>query len=276
MGLLIPQTKRWRVRFGEDPGTALENAMEPRNTFKNMAKNLRKQMVIDTAIKIFHQKGYRTATLDDVAHELGLTKAALYHYVSSKEDLLSLIYLQALESYFTSAYEIDEMDLAPPEKLRFLIRHHIQDIIIGNLPMFAVFFTEENQLPKKQVDKIREGKRKYTKIVEKIIAEGIQQGSFRPLDPKLHAFALIGMCNWLYKWYDPGRDGIPPEEIATHFIDLLENGLLLSANDQDALRARKARPAGKVAPRGKQQIMEELKEKARGIAGLVAELEKSD
>ena len=248
--------------------------METQTDFKSMTKNLRKQMIIDTAINIFHQKGYRTATLDDVAHELGLSKAALYHYVSSKEDLLSLIYLQAVESYFASAYEIDEMDLAPPEKLRFLIRHHIQNIIIDNLPMFAVFFSEENQLPKKQFERIREGKRKYTKIVEKIITEGIQQGFFRPLDPTLQAFALIGMCNWLYKWYDPGRSGISPDEIATHFIDLLENGYLLKAKDPDAPSARKARPGGKSAPRRKQQVMEELKEKVRGVATLMAELEK--
>ena len=255
---------------------SLEIDMELKTDFKTMAKNLRKQMVIDTAIKIFHQKGYRTATLDDVAHELGLSKAALYHYVSSKEDLLSLIYLQALESYFTSAYEIDEMDLAPPEKLRYLIGHHIQNIIINNLPMFAVFFSEENQLPKKQFERIREGKRKYTKIVEKIITEGIEQGFFRPLNPKLHAFALIGMCNWLYKWYDPGRGGISPDDIADHFIDLLENGYLLSAKHQGAARAAKVKPGAKRAPRGKQQILEELKEKARGITGLLAELEKHD
>lgn len=248
--------------------------MERKTNFKTMAKNLRRQMVIDTAIKIFHQKGYRTATLDDVAHELGLSKAALYHYVSSKEDLLSLIYLQALESYFTSAYEIDGMDLAPPEKLRFLIRHHIQDIVIDNLPMFAVFFSEENQLPKKQFERIREGKRKYTRIVEKIITEGIEQGFFRPLDSKLQAFALIGMCNWLYKWYDPDRSAISPDDIAAHFIDLLENGYLLNGKQPGAARTPGAKPRERRKPRGTQQILEELKEKARGIASLLTELEK--
>jgi AcrR family transcriptional regulator len=262
--------------FDRAPDAGPEAVMEKHTNFKSMTKNLRKQMIIDTAINVFHQKGYRTATLDDVAHELDLSKAALYHYVSSKEDLLSLIYLQALESYFASAYEIDEMDLAPPEKLRFLIQHHIQDIIIDNLPMFAVFFSEENQLPKKQFERIREGKRKYTRIVQKIITEGVEQGFFRPLDPKLHAFALIGMCNWLYKWYDPGRGANSPEEIAAHFIDLLENGYLLGGRPQGAARAGKAGPGGKRAPRGKKQIMEELKEKAREIAGLLAEMEKRD
>jgi TetR/AcrR family transcriptional regulator, cholesterol catabolism regulator len=250
--------------------------MEQVTDFRSQDKSLRKQMVIDTAINIFHQKGYRTATLDDVAHELGLSKAALYHYVSSKEDLLSLIYIQALENYFANAYEIDEMDLAPPEKLRFLIRHHIENIIIGNLPMFAVFFSEENQLPEKQFQKIREEKRKYSKIVEKIIAEGIEQRFFRPMDPKLQAFAIIGMCNWLYKWYNPDeKKGRSPENITDQFLDLLENGYLMSHNTEDATNeAKTKRGSLKNRPDQRRRIMKELKEKSEGVSSLLSELEK--
>ncbi len=250
--------------------------MEQVTDFKSQDKSLRRRMVIDTAINIFHQKGYRTATLDDVAHELGLSKAALYHYFSSKEDLLSLIYIQALENYFANAYEIDEMDLAPPEKLRFLIRHHIENIIIGNLPMFAVFFSEENQLPEKQFQKIREEKRKYSKIVEKIIAEGIEQGFFRPMDPKLQAFAIIGMCNWLYKWYNPDdKKGRAPEKITDQFLDLLENGYLLSHQGEEAHEAPKAkRRTMKKRPDRKRRILKELKEKNQGVSSLLSELEK--
>lgn len=250
--------------------------MEQGTDFRSQDKSLRKQMVIDTAINIFHQKGYRTATLDDVAHELGLSKAALYHYVSSKEDLLSLIYIQALENYFASAYEIDEMDLAPPEKLRYLIRHHIENIIIGNLPMFAVFFSEENQLPEKQFQRIREEKRKYSKIVEKIIAEGIELGFFRPMDPKLQAFAIIGMCNWLYKWYNPDeKKGRSPEKITDQFLDLLENGYLMSHNTEEAANTSKAKRRNlKNRPDQRRRIMKELKEKNEGVSILLSELEK--
>jgi TetR/AcrR family transcriptional regulator, cholesterol catabolism regulator len=250
--------------------------MEQVTDFKSQDKSLRRQMVIDTAVNIFHQKGYRSATLDDVAHELGLSKAALYHYVSSKEDLLSLIYIQALENFFASAYEIDEMDMAPPGKLRFLIRHHIENIIIGNLPMFAVFFSEENQLPEKQFQKIREEKRKYTKIVEKIIAEGIDQGFFRPMDPRLQAFAIIGMCNWLYKWYNPDdKNGSSPDKITDQFLELLENGYLLSGGyEESKVNSRKTQIKVKKRTERSREIIKQIKEKTDGLTGLLAELEK--
>jgi len=248
--------------------------MEQQIDFKRLDKNLRRQMVIDTATHLFHLKGYRTATLDDLAHALGLSKPALYHYFSSKEELLSLIYIQALENFFAKAYEIGEMDLAPREKLRFFIRNHIQSIIIGNLPMFAVFFSEENQLPEKQFRKIREEKRKYSEVVEKIIAEGIREGSFREVNPKLQAFALIGMCNWLYKWYNFERRGYTPEEIADHFIDFLENGYLRPSHrpGQDRESVEGDNPLIRIDK--KRRVLEELKEKNMEMSDLLEAMDK--
>lgn len=241
--------------------------MEQLTDFKGLDKSVRKQKIVDTAIRVFHEKGFNAATLDDVARELGLTKAALYHYVVSKEDLLSIIYIQALENFFANADDIGERDLAPTEKLRLLIRHHIKHIIIENLPMFAVFFSEENQLPEKDFQKIREEKKKYTRVVEGIIEAGISQGQFRPTDARLQAYAIIGMCNWLYKWYKPDDSPYVPDEIADHFIALLENGYL-GTQGQDGLTG-----VTDSMPR-KRELFETLKTETANLSNLVEELEK--
>lgn len=220
-----------------------ERASAPgkRMEFRNQDKSLRRQMVIDAAVKVFHQKGYRAATLDDVASELGLTKPALYHYVSSKEDLLSQIYLRALESFFQTIYEIREMDLSPLDKLRCFVRRHLEQIVVKNLAMFSVFFSEENELPRKDFLKIRTEKRKFSRVVEDIIQEGIDLGIFRAVDPRLQANAIIGMCNWLYRWYRPGRSPYSPAQIAEQFLVLVENGLTRPPGDRKerGLRSRR-------------------------------------
>lgn len=243
--------------------------MNLQTDFKSLDRSLRKQRIIDTAVRIFHEKGYHAATLDDVARELGLTKAALYHYVSSKEELLSIIYIQALESFFETAYQIGELALTPPEKLRVFIRHHIKDIIVGNLAMFAVFFSEENQLPEKDFQEIRREKRKYTRVVEGIIQAGITQGFFRATDPKLQAFAIIGMCNWLYKWYQPGEGGQGPDDIADHFIDLLEHGYLRGPDQFGEMQS-----GGRTSPTRKRELLNELKTQLHELTGMIEELEK--
>jgi AcrR family transcriptional regulator len=241
--------------------------MEQLNDFKGLDKSVRKQKIVDTAIRVFHEKGYHAATLDDVAKKLGLTKAALYHYVLSKEDLLSIIYIQALENFFANAYDIGERNLAPKEKLRLLIRHHIKNIVIENVPMFAVFFSEENQLPEKDFQKIREEKRKYTRIVEGIIEAGISQGQFRPTDARLQAYAMIGMCNWLYKWYKPDDSHYLPDEIADHFLALLENGYLRTQGHDGRTVEEDWMPR-------KRKLFETLKTETATLSNLVEQLEK--
>ncbi len=202
--------------------------MNEQPDFKGLDKSLRKQRIIDTAASLFHRKGYVSTTLDDVARELGISKAALYHYVGSKDELLSIIYTQAFENVFRDTYEISGMDLPPDEKLQLIIRNHINNIIIKDLSMFSVFFSEESQLPEKDFKKIREEKKKYTRIVEKIIAAGVSGGMFKKTDPELQAYAILGMCNWIYKWYKPEKTPYTPEQIADHFIALLQNGYLES------------------------------------------------
>ena len=119
-----------------------------RGDFRSLDKSLKIRKIIDTAAELFHKRGYRATTLDDVAKELGLTHAALYHYVSSKEELLSEIYIQTLDRIFKNSIMISEMDISPDEKLRLIIKEHIQGIIIKSLPMISVFFAEENQRQK--------------------------------------------------------------------------------------------------------------------------------
>ena len=230
-------------------------------------------MVIDTAVKIFHRKGYRTATLDDVAHELGLTRPAIYHYVSSKEDLLSQIYLQALENFFDTIYEITSMELTPPEKLKIFVQRHLNTVVIENIAMFTVFFSEENQLAQKDFQKIRKEKRKFTKVVEDIIIEGIEQGYFRRVNPKLQANAIIGMCNWLYRWYKPGKSVFKPDEIADQFTSLMQNGLLRTGTKADDIEISEHPDVHKTRPRTRGQIIKELKAIAHKTSTLIHELE---
>lgn len=242
------------------------------SSFRGLDKSLRIQKITDTAAELFHRKGYRSTTLDDVSKKLGITKAALYHYVSSKEKLLSRIYIQALENIFRNTDKIAGKDLPPDVRLRLIIQNHIKGIIIQSISMFSVFFTEENQLPAKEFRKIRREKRKYTRIVEEIIEEGISQGLFRKSDPKLQAFAIIGMCNWVYKWYKPGPDSYTPEQIADYFTSLLERGYL--KGDMEGMPdVPKSLRTGKEKAGSKKEDYQRLRAKCTELSKLIDEME---
>ncbi len=242
--------------------------------FRSLDKSIKKQRIIDNAAVLFHKKGYSSTTLDDVSKELGITKAALYHYVQSKEELLSVIYAQAIENIFRETYEIAAMTLSPDEKLRRIIRHHIKNVIIKDLSMFSVFFSEESKLPEKEFRRIRKEKKKYTRMIEEIIQEGVSKGLFKKVDPKLQAYAILGMCNWIYKWYRPDKSFYEPERIADHFIAMLETGYLKEAekDDRPGLAISKG-PGKKRKIESKGEILRALKVQSRSLIELINELE---
>jgi len=92
--------------------------MKDRIDFKGLDRSVRLQKVIDAAAELFHKKGFKSATLDGLARELGLSKTALYHYVSSKEHLLSMVYGQAFEKIFERVHEISAMDAPSDGKVK--------------------------------------------------------------------------------------------------------------------------------------------------------------
>lgn len=200
--------------------------MTERGDFKGLDRSVRLQKLIDAAAGLFHRKGFKSATLDGLAKELGLSKTALYHYVSSKEHLLAMVYGRAFEKIFERVHEISAMDVPADEKLRLILRNHIKNITIKNAALFSVFFAEENQLPEADFQRIRAEKRRYSRVIEDIIQEGIAQGIFTSTNPRLQTNAILGMCNWVYKWYRPDGSPYTPDQIADHFIRLLEAGYL--------------------------------------------------
>ncbi len=241
--------------------------------FKGLDRSVRMQKIVEAATSLFHRKGFKAATLDEVAKELHLTKAALYNYIPNKGKLLSLIYNQAFEKIFHRIYEISALPVSPDEKLRQIIRDHICHIITDNIAMFSVFFAEENQLPAKDFQQIRQQKKKYTRLIVNIIEEGIKSGVLKPVDARLQANAILGMCNWIYQWYRPGRETFSPEQIAGHFIALLETGYLAQKPQASETAAGRHHEAG--LEEGKQTVME-LKHLSEQLSNLVKKMGEGD
>ena len=238
--------------------------------FKSLDKSIRKKKIIETAITLFHKKGYRSTTLDDVAGELGLTKAAIYHYVSSKEALLSIIYMQAMGFYLKEiahAVELQDPKLSPPEKFRFFIRSHIRRVAVENQAMLGVFLTEENQLPEEDYKKIRGAKREYNLVMESILERGMAEGYFRRSDPRLTANAVLGMCNSLHHWYRPGQGRDYTETLIEEMVVLLERSILTDK------RVAGASDANFPAVPGQGALLKDLRQKAEALIRSIENLD---
>ena len=187
-------------------------------------RNVTRQKIVEVARRLFREEGYRGTTLDSVAAELGVTRAAIYHWVPSKETLLCEIHEEALELLFLGFEDVERRELPPVEKLQAALRNHVL-IVADNLDTIAVFFQDEASLPAGPARRIADRKREYDHRLLALLRAAQEDGSVRTdLDGRVVVESLLGMCNWLYHWYQPsGRIG--PEQLADQVADLALRGL---------------------------------------------------
>lgn len=178
------------------------------------------------AVKLFEEKGYHATSVQDIADEVGLQKGSLYHYIHSKEDLLHQIAHQAISEFNDRLEKILAADLSAQQKLTQAIENHLT-VSISNLQTTTVLLREAFSLGEHQHQVIQDLTDKYVYLWTKILEEGQANGEFDVPEPKLAALALLGSCNWVYRWYKTSGK-LSAEDVSKVFSDLFLNGLLKS------------------------------------------------
>lgn len=188
--------------------------------------SITKQEIIKTAVYLFNKKGFSATSVQDIADALNVTKAALYYYISSKEEILYEIFDQTMTTAELRLKNLMKKKIPVEELIREIIYNQIM-AFIDEMPNIAIFFTEKAHLLPENLKSINARRRKYEDIIVGVLEEGVEKGIFKKVDIRPTVYAIIGMCNWLYHWYKPeGR--LKPEEIAYLYADIILNGLLKS------------------------------------------------
>jgi AcrR family transcriptional regulator len=178
------------------------------------------------AARVFYAKSYDGASMQDIAEAVGLTKAGLYHHVGSKDRLLYEIQNYGMD-ILDETVVVPIKDIPDPrEKLRQTIIGHIELIVRARDQEITVILHENRSLSGPLRKKLNARKRAYIDYLVDLITR-VQEESVEPpqVSPRLAAFALLGMINWLYQWYDPGGR-IKQDELARTYTDFFFRGLL--------------------------------------------------
>jgi AcrR family transcriptional regulator len=178
------------------------------------------------AARVFYDKGYDGASMQDIAAAVGLTKAGLYHHVGSKDRLLFEIMNYGMDILDETVVSKVRQIADPRERLRQTITGHI-DLVVRTRDLEITVILHENRSLKGDLrTKINARKQAYIRFLEQMISE-VQAGSRLPplMSPRLAAFALLGMINWLYQWYRP-EGPVKEDELAAAYTKFFFRGLL--------------------------------------------------
>jgi TetR/AcrR family transcriptional regulator, cholesterol catabolism regulator len=186
-----------------------------------------RQEILRTAARLFQQRGYDATSMNDVAAALKLSKGGLYHHFQSKDEILFEIMDHAMEITEQRVLAPVRGIANPEERLRMLIRLHIEVVLSVRDREITVMLHENHPLPPSLRKQINNRKKDYIHFVEGLIADvQKQKGSKGSVTPRAAALALLGMINWIYQWYKPeGR--LQAKDLIPQYTEILFAGAFL-------------------------------------------------
>jgi len=194
-------------------------------------KRRRKRLdeIYAVAIRIFNEKGYGTASVQEIADQIGVLKGSLYYYIDSKEDLLHQIFTQTDREFLELIDEALELEVAELERLRLFTRAWCL-WYLENIERARIYVNDWTHLTGKRYKQVAEMRREYGRRVQEIIDRAVsEQGLELVVDPSFARLYVFSAVNGLPLWYR--REGsASAEQVADAYSTLIVGTVLCSAS----------------------------------------------
>ena len=201
------------------------------NTSSDLSRYDKKlEHILRTSARIFAQKSYHSTSMRDISRATRVSLAGLYHYCKSKEELLFLIqdhcFGRVLERLEQRTKGIDD----PFERLRIFIDNHLS-FFAANMAEMKVLSHEAESLAGDLHKHVSTKKERYARVARKILREiAEQERTHGGVDLTVATYALFGMMNWIYNWYDP-RGKLSVNQLVDNITRLFLTGFLSSTGE---------------------------------------------
>jgi TetR/AcrR family transcriptional regulator, cholesterol catabolism regulator len=175
----------------------------------------RREELIDIACRVFAEKGFDGATLQDIADQFGVLKGSLFHYIQSKDDLLFEIIDGVYAGADEAIWSIAGADDTAVGRLSRLIVAYVR-YVTEHQPAITVWLHDLGSLDPARRQVIRDRDERNRRRLVDLITQAQQEGGVRPdADPRLVCFALLGSMNWVHRWFGPQHQSA--EQIGREF-----------------------------------------------------------
>ncbi|MFJ4038574.1 TetR/AcrR family transcriptional regulator [Microbacterium sp. NPDC090007] len=181
--------------------------------------------ILDVAVRVFNEQGYDATSVSDLARRLGLTKSALYHHFSSKEELLSVALETALGGLEAVLDQPAARTGAASDRLRFVLTG-ATDVLVAQLPAVTLLLRVRGNSAVEQA--ALERRRVFDHRVTALVAAAQAEGEVRDdVDAAVAARLLFGMINSVVEWYRPGG-GVDGDRLGADIVRIALDGLRTS------------------------------------------------
>ncbi len=185
--------------------------------------------LLHEAARLINAHGAGSVSLEDVGSGLSISKAAVYYYFRSKQDLLFECYSMSFDVWEAALDEAEDQGSTGAQKLEIFIRRYLRDGLSALQPMILVREQEALQATLRQ--KVERRRRALRNRLREFIAEGIRDGSLLEVNTKVATTIIGAAISWLLRTYRAEGD-LTQETFIDDAVGLLLRGMLAPAPRQ--------------------------------------------
>jgi AcrR family transcriptional regulator len=180
------------------------------------------ESILRAAVTLFTERGYDATSMEDLARALGVTKSAIYHHVSSKEELLALATGRALDGLFEVAASARALPGRAIDRLEHLLRGSVA-VLESRQPFVTLLLRVHGNTATERGALAR--RREFDRLTADLVKQAVADGDLRPdIDPVVTAKLMFGLVNSVAEWYRP-RPAEPGGQLADAIWKLASDGL---------------------------------------------------
>lgn len=214
----------------------------------------RRTQICITAAHTFVERGFDATSVNDIAAAVGITKAGLYHYITSKESLLYDIITHGLDAMAEDVVAPTRAIRDPEARFRDIVLRHAR-LATCHDGVITLLIDEVHALPAAQRRKVNQRRKAYFDYLRDTLRQLQAAGRLQDIDVTVAAFSVIGAILWLPQWFRPGGR-LSSEEVAQVILDFIAAGVLrpLSSRRRKSGEAAGSRLAGAAVHRTRRKL----------------------
>lgn len=195
------------------------------------------EKILNAASRLFSENGYKTTSLHEIADQVGLHKTSLFHYFRNKEEILMRVMDESLRDHIPVLKQIlKDSSLEPEEKFWLALKRQVL-VTCKYKNHINVYLSEMKSLSPEKRKRYTRTRKQHETLFEEIIKQ-VQKDKktnlFKGVNSSIVKLGILGMCNWIIKWYDEsGRS--TPDEIYEGFHSIITRRPLADASNETIL-----------------------------------------
>lgn len=198
----------------------------------------RRQNILRRAAELFASRGVGRTSMEDISEAVGIKREGVYYYFKNRNDILVEIILAPSKSLLKNLQRLMRTEMSGIQKLHDAIEIHLDAYTPSYIELSIALKEDHFAVPDTKLAQLKRIWATYDDLWIKLIAEGQASGEFKSdLNPKMAAYALLGMCNWVSRWYSPHKyKTVTIQQIVETFFSIASTGLIQNPGSKKAAK----------------------------------------